>query len=134
MREHIYRGKRIDDGEWEYGNLIIDGNFAYIVLLENIDRYDRCEVDPETVGEFTGMRDGKENMIFENDIIQVRYSKEDCTNYLVVYLNVDAGYYLSESVNYSPCFIRDKPLGRNNRHYFKVIGNLTDNPELLEAK
>jgi len=128
MREHIYRGKRIDNKEWEYGNLIIDGNFAYIILLENIDRYDRHEVDPETVGQFTGSLDKNGARIFEGDILA---SGEGRVPTLVEWVKEDCGFYIFN-------LQRNRERNRFDK-YFKpfvgeVIGNIHDNPELLEAK
>ena len=52
MREIKFRGKRLDNGEWLYGSLVIL-NGRYFIF----DDANRHEVDPTTVGEFTGLKD-----------------------------------------------------------------------------
>ena len=60
MRTIKFRGKRIDNGEWVYGSLIGE---------EYIGSVNRSyEVDPETVGQFTGKIDDKEREVYEHDI------------------------------------------------------------------
>lgn len=81
MRENmgIYRGKRKDTGEWVEGNLIESDNSHYpMVLIGHVitsrdkhtnalsfDGFDLCEVDPSTVGQYTGLLDNQGKRIFE---------------------------------------------------------------------
>ena len=75
-----YRGLSISDnnkGQWVYGNLIVDGNYAYIVngVIECNDQYitiaEWCPVDPKTIGAFTGRVDKNDQEIFEGDVVVV---------------------------------------------------------------
>jgi uncharacterized phage protein (TIGR01671 family) len=67
-REIKFRGKRIDNGGWSYGDLI--HNFA-ITPIGTRDKVHvgKYEVIPETVGEFAGLRDRQNKEIYEGDIV-----------------------------------------------------------------
>ena len=72
-REILFRGKRVDNGEWIYGYLI--GNNVIVgEVVDFDDDYFNTEfwykVDPETVGQFTGMEDSLTLQIFESDIVR----------------------------------------------------------------
>lgn len=90
MREHmgLFRGKRIDNGEWIEGRLISPNvilpcgqtlhiytllNELYVFPEEAVCAY---FVDPDTVGECTGLRDKNGKLIFEGDIISIRFESD----------------------------------------------------------
>ena len=72
MREILFRGKRLDNGEWVYGNLVRYANGdAEIWEIFNPDIYTDCRdwvIIPETVGQYTGVNDCTSVKIFEGDI------------------------------------------------------------------
>ena len=118
MREILFRGKRIDDGAWVYGYLVRhkSGKLVYIYSAKE-NWFDVHMVIPETVGQFTGLTaHGKK--IFEGDILEW-----DLAEY-------GRGY--RERVNWSYALFSMRQ--SDWREWCEVIGNIHDNPELLEVE
>lgn len=122
MREILFRGKRTDNGKWVYGNLVrgCDEKYAYIVEFGNREMCrNYVDVHPETVGQYTGLKDRNGTNIFEGDIVLLKGDEEP---YQVVFDESCFQVY-SDSV----CYVMD-----NFYDYeIEVIGNIYDNPELL---
>ncbi|MCL2174442.1 MAG: YopX family protein [Treponema sp.] len=123
MREHIYRGKRIDNGEWVEGDFMSCISCICTGLDEDGDFNSCCvDIDPNTVGEFTGLLDKNSVKIFEGDI----FHDED--NYIGI-VEFNKGRFVGDvdgRTYYSELYL---DAGKS-----VVIGNIHDNPELLEAK
>ena len=121
MREILFRGKRTDNDEWEYGDLWCNPYGKRVVcIVSPINDQGTTggnEVDPETVGQFTGLTDKNGVKIFEGDII--RY--EDDIGYVIY--NGDDARFLVDSPNMY--------ISMDYSNEFEVIGNIHDNPELL---
>ncbi|EKS4345037.1 hypothetical protein QB607_003040 [Clostridium botulinum] len=134
MREIKFRGKRIDNNEWVYGDLIKDNDKYYIITKigyvsdENLDfanKYLECfayEVVPKTVGEYTGLKDDDNKEIYEDDIINT-WNK----NYRVIY----NGYMWALKGFYISCL--EIPYDAFSEFSAKKVGNIHDNPKLLEV-
>ncbi len=122
MREILFRGKNIDNGHWMYGVPISLKNGETYMNFEFMGWIDRALVIPEAVGQYTGLTDKNGTKIFEGDIV-------DVNNALL------RGRFWVEYEETGGTFIvKDK----NDRRYFlggcncTVIGNIFDNPELIE--
>lgn len=149
MRKILFRGKCVDSGEWVQGDLINNYDvrkfIGEIVVDDHIgntaDEYDVAvgflEVTPQTIGQYTELLDKNNMKIFEGDILKVNYEFEDECYYTVEFTE---GYYDSGVYPFLGWC-----LAYNNSQHFRaltkwlieeyaieVVGNIFDNPELLE--
>ena len=133
MREILFRGKRLDNGEWVEGSgFLCEGNICWIYgkLKREGDWFkDWVKVDPNTVGQYTDLTDKNGKKIFEGDIC--RNTRTGGTA-LVKWHGTMAGYVWSKRQENS-CLYDFGALFRAHDKY-EVIGNIHDNPDLLEDK
>ena len=130
MREILFRGKRADNGKWEYGDLWCNPYGKRVVCvvspINDQGTTGGNEVDPETIGQYTGLTDKNGRKIFEGDI--VRYGD---TIHRVVFEQRNGTAYFG--LVYSS--FETLPFGHyQDLKQIEVIGNIYDNPELLEVK
>lgn len=138
MREILFRGKRADTGEWVYGDLIHAG-YLYCIgeTIEAFTKapFNECVVNPETVGQYTGLKDRNGKEIYEGDILMCIGQRGDNKGHKY-YRNVlfENGSFCMNVRNYrinSPLYNHIETIV-NKQLDWEVIGNIHDNPELLE--
>lgn len=127
-REIKFRGKRADGSSWVYGDLRQENSGNKVIMTnlstwgdngDNVDLYgEDVIVNLDTIGQYTGLQDKNGKEIFEGDIIR----NESCKG-VVVYKNGAFCLELGKSCGYVWLFCLDSLLD---------IGNIYDNPELLE--
>ena len=127
MKQILFRGKRVDNGEWVCGYLYrLSERLNPFIMFINSNA-ESHEVIPDTVGQFTGLCDKNGNKIFEGDIVKVTTGLEGykstyhSTIHRVTYDVCDCGV----AVFY--------PFDDSDMVEAEVIGNIYDNPELLEV-
>jgi len=126
MRTIKFRGKRLDSGEWVYGDIVMFRYEAYITIEAYKDDglyFGECIVRPDTVGQFTGLFDKNGNEIYEGDII-----KEDNLIHKILWID--------EASAFCRCDLKDAciryRISRDAMSYVKVVGNIHDNPEMIK--
>jgi uncharacterized phage protein (TIGR01671 family) len=164
MREILFRGKRKDNGEWVEGGIYhnSEDEIVFIIKDTGLGYHEFIEVIPETVGQFTGLYDKNGKTIFEGDILKqkttsefakvssfewecygiVRFGYYDWNEGEAGYASI--GWYIeplkSVSINPKNYLEENIQAGLNqydilNKYYpMEVIGNIHDNPELLEGE
>ena len=122
MREILFRGKRKDDGLWEIGDLIQhDDGTKEIKRAGFINTF---EVIPETIGQYTGLKDKNGKRIFEGDIVRLIESCPSCHDTEIV--KFKDGGFAPFSIAGWECTPKWEEC--------EVIGTIHDNPELLEEE
>lgn len=142
---YICKGKgdpKYNDGEWYYGYLTYDGSDYQIVDSE----YGSCKrtVIPETVGQCTTLTDKNGKLIFEGDILHIKTGKGwSCPIGTDIYYKV---VFTEFNIECHSCteyigFMAERSSGSLSSIYYivtregaEVIGNIHDNPELLEVE
>lgn len=124
-REILFRGKRINNGKWVEGYYFKNENGTFIFTFPYHANYAGIDVMvkvyPETVCQYTGLNDKNEKKIFEGDIVSVPDFR-----FNVCFLGGCFGAYFEDG--FSPMCTSVYGYGKGNT---EVIGNILDNPELL---
>lgn len=118
MREYVFRGKRIDTKEWVYGGIVTDDPKGAQIVRWNsfgLGYLETYVVDPDTVGQYTGLTDKNGVKIFEGDVVAFGTGRPHEVKF------ADGSFYMEGTA--ITIHHADKTV---------VIGNIHDNPELLE--
>jgi len=119
-----FRGKRINTGEWVYGSYVCLSKptlYYAIIISDGDNTFESIEVNPSTVGQFTGLVDKNGKEIYEGDVVEVG-NKYGYYQAKVYWDKKDMTYNLS---------VKDFTLSTYISNHLKTIGNIHDNPELL---
>ena len=143
MREILFRGKRTINGDWVYGDFVHgnerkslrDSIFVYDSETQSFNDY---EINPSTLGQYTGLTDKNGKRIFGGDILHIAKIADGLGGYYQPPLD----YPVNVVVKWDLCAWMWETLCDDNRyitfpdawcHYeCEVIGNITANPDLLE--
>jgi uncharacterized phage protein (TIGR01671 family) len=129
-----FRGKRLDNGEWVYGNLIRGDSTTKVVPADCCTDYDEWKVHPNTVGQYIGRNDVQNNRIYEGDIVAWLVdarSENKSPTHIIIY--DDCGFYGTPIEEYNHFYTSPIPIDRKNV-CFRLLGNIFDNPEMLKAE
>lgn len=124
-REIKFRGQQINTKKWVYGYLY--RNKGLYVICENIRYAEEEPILLDTVGQYTGLHDKNEREIFEGDIVKLDSNMLKITG-IVTYHNNEAIFVLEDlhdEIEECLWYMQED---------LEVIGNIYDNPELLEGE
>ena len=128
---YLFKAKRLDNGEWVQGYLYGIWEKRYVLCGMTNDIPDMIEVDTSTICQCTGLKDKNGQKIWENDVVGFwdTYSTEngqaeaDCIG-KVVWDDETISFQVTNRLSAESYEVLDE---------CGVIGNIFDNPELLEG-
>lgn len=115
-----FRGKRLNSSEWVYGSLLWHESEPMIMAFNgDVLASDVYYVDPDTVGQYTGLRDKNGEEIYEDDIVEVKIFGRAVVEW-------DENRFVADGDG----FTFNRIAGITDS--VSVIGNIIDNPELIK--
>lgn len=128
MREIKFRGRRTDNGEWVYGDLVHTGTDAIAILESGAPCLEAVtDVVPESVGQFTGLYDKNGKEVYERDIVEIDGAIKGIVRYNARHCRYEMATVCEPLEN------ERIPLGRSIDDW-EVIGNIHANPKLLKTE
>ena len=130
-REILFRGKRTYNGKWVEGSLVVTSQCNAYIISTVEDKRDatvlvnQCSlnVDPETVGQYTGLTDKNGVRIFEGDILTI---ENEGVYAAIKYNESNAAFYVEDEDH-------EDYLGEAWETDVIIIGNIHDNPDILKG-
>lgn len=128
---YLYKAKRVDNGEWEIGYLyrLSENTHPFIMLCGKCG--ESHEVDEHTICQCTGLKDKNGKLIWENDVCDRKEDYHEIVKYKGGDWTIDYSYALNMKAGNGYCNLG---FYAQERKCVEVIGNIFDNPELLERK
>ena len=125
MREILFRGKSLDNGKWESGYLLENQGRTFIYHATNDDGrivVAAVEVDPYTVGQYTGLKDKNGKKIYEADILTVTFRNMGVVEWR------DGGFV----VNFGDMGVFELTHCFGYTYQMCITGNIHDNADLIK--
>lgn len=144
---YLFKAKRIDNGEWVQGDLVYDdSDKLYRIITEIHYSTGTClttdnapRVDISTICQCTGLKDKNGNLIWENDVVKKEFytDYDNCANseeYIGIVKVADCARLVKNIRGKCTRSIFEAMSYWEDVKYFEIIGNVFDNPELLESE
>ena len=128
MRDFLFRGRLLNRAAgWSFGNLVVRINGVSIITPDETVPGRYGQVDPLTVGQYTGLTDRNGVKIFEGDILGARYDDAYPDNVTVEVVKWFRNAWCTQQEAHPPEPIEEVGI----LPFSEVIGNIYDNPEFL---
>lgn len=147
---YLFKAKRVDNGKWVIGYYGVIGKRNVIIekYAENYYCPDTCEsrhgnqiheVNSKTICQCTGLKDKHGNLIWENDIIKTFDAGKEWRLSKIIFADTSLGYGwkttdIKSLSEYNNDLFEEVSFGSFDSKSVEIVGNIFDNPELLESE